>query len=61
MTAGASWDTPLTWDDLSSRQQEVMFGVARGLSNQEIADELGIALPTVRNIIAMRGLGLPKG
>lgn len=47
-----AWEVPLTWSDLSPRQQEVMLAVARGLSNQEIADAFGISLYTVRNTIA---------
>ena len=42
----------MTWDDLSPRQQEIMLCLARGSSNQEIADDLGLKLSTVRNNIA---------
>ena len=52
MVAETTWDVQLTWNDLSSRQQDIMLAVARGLSNQEIADELNIKLSTVRNNIA---------
>ena len=52
MTAGVVWDVQLTWSDLALRQQEVLLGVARGLSNQEIADACGISVCTVRNNIA---------
>ncbi|HLT20756.1 MAG TPA: helix-turn-helix transcriptional regulator [Thermomicrobiales bacterium] len=52
MTAKIQWDTTLTWEDLSPRQQDIMLCLARGCSNQEIADELGLKLSTVRNNIA---------
>ena len=34
---------------LSAREQEIINGVFEGKTNQEIADNLGIALPTVKN------------
>lgn len=40
------------WDDLSPRQQDIMLCLARGMSNQEIADHLDLKLSTVRNTIA---------
>ena len=40
------------WDELSPRQQEIMLYLARGRTNQEIANELGLKLSTVRNNIA---------
>ena len=52
MTARISWDTTMTWSDLSPRQQQIMLCLARGLSNQEIANGLGLKLSTVRNNIA---------
>ncbi len=45
---------------LTGREREVLAGVARGLSNQAIADELGITERTARthvsNILAKLGL-----
>lgn len=35
-------------DDLTPRERELLAAMARGLSNQQIADELAIALPTVK-------------
>lgn len=52
MSAKVRWNETVSWDDLSPRQQEIMLCLARGLSNQEIADELGLKLSTVRNNIA---------
>jgi DNA-binding NarL/FixJ family response regulator len=52
MTARINWDASMTWSDLSPRQQEIMICLARGLSNQEIANDLGLKLSTVRNNIA---------
>jgi DNA-binding NarL/FixJ family response regulator len=52
VSAGTSWNENLTWNDLSPRQQEIMLCLAKGMSNQEIADFLGIKLSTVRNNIA---------
>ena len=52
MVTEVAWDVQLTWNDLSPRQQDIMLALARGLSNQEIADSLNIKLSTVRNNIA---------
>lgn len=52
MIAGAGWNQTTDWQDLSPRQQEIMLALAKGMSNQEIADFLGIKLSTVRNNIA---------
>lgn len=52
MSAKVRWNDTVNWDDLSPRQQEIMLCLAKGLSNQEIADELGLKLSTVRNNIA---------
>ncbi|MBS1908007.1 MAG: helix-turn-helix transcriptional regulator [Actinobacteria bacterium] len=38
---------PLPGEPLSARQQEVLTGVLRGLSNREIGDELGVSHRTV--------------
>lgn len=52
MTSRLKWNTTVSWHDLTPRQQEIMLSLARGMSNQEIADDLGIKLSTVRNNIA---------
>lgn len=43
---------PLTLELLSSRELEVLEGMARGLSNEMIAENLGLAAQTVRNYIS---------
>lgn len=52
MSAKLRWNDTISWEDLSPRQQEIMLCLAKGRSNQEIADELGLKLSTVRNNIA---------
>ena len=52
MTARIVPEQSMVWSDLSPRQQEIMLCLARGNSNQEIADDLGLKLSTVRNNIA---------
>lgn len=51
--------TPVVGKDLTQRERELLALMARGLNNQDIADELGIALPTVKfhitNILAKLG------
>ena len=37
---------------LTEREQEVLAAVARGLSNQDIADELTVSLNTVRSHVS---------
>ncbi len=37
---------------LTSREQDVLLGVTRGLSNQEIADELFVGFPTVKTYVS---------
>jgi DNA-binding NarL/FixJ family response regulator len=37
---------------LTSREQDVLLGVSRGLSNQEIADELFVGFPTVKTYVS---------
>jgi len=37
---------------LTSREQDVLLGVARGLANQEIADELFVGYPTVKTYVS---------
>jgi DNA-binding NarL/FixJ family response regulator len=49
---GTGWNESVNWQDLSPRQQQIMLALAKGMSNQEIADHLGIKLSTVRNNIA---------
>jgi DNA-binding NarL/FixJ family response regulator len=39
-------------DDLTSREAEVLAGIAAGRSNPEIARELGLSLKTVQNHVA---------
>ena len=38
--------------NLTSREQDVLSGVTRGLSNQEIADELFVGTPTVKTYVS---------
>lgn len=46
--------------DLTQRERELLAHMARGLSNQDISDQLGIALPTVKfhitNILSKLGV-----
>lgn len=47
--AGAGGGGPSPADRLTSREQEIVELMARGLSNKQIAHSLDIALPTVKN------------
>lgn len=40
--------TLATWDKLTPRERDVLYGMARGLSNRAIATSLGIGLGTVK-------------
>lgn len=51
MLAAAARYASLTWDDLAPGQQEVLFALACGLSDQAIAEALGMSLPAVRSTI----------
>ncbi len=48
--------------DLKPRELQVIAGVAAGLTNQQIAEQIGLGLGTVRNLLSavMRKLGLPN-
>jgi two-component system response regulator NreC len=52
--------TPL--DSLSDREREVLGQVARGYTNQQIADEIGLSVKTVESYRArlMKKLGLKE-
>lgn len=52
MTSNLKWNSDATWDDLAPRQQDIMLCLAKGMTNQEIAEHLGLRLSTVRNNIA---------
>ena len=47
MTSGSTYRDPEV-DLLTDRELQVLIHIAQGLSNQEIADNLGISLPTVK-------------
>ena len=43
---------PRAFPNLTERERQVLEQVARGLTNSEIASELGISLKTVRNNVS---------
>ena len=43
---------PSPFEPLSAREEEVLSAVARGWTNQEVADALGISVPTVKTHLA---------
>lgn len=43
---------PKPWDDLTDRERDVLRGIASGKNNQEIADELGIGIKTVKTHVS---------
>ncbi len=50
--SGEEKGTPATTGDLNRRERQVLQRVAKGLSNDAIASELGIATQTVRNYVS---------
>ena len=52
MPAPAPQPPPAAMNDLSAREQEVLRLVARGMSNQEIADHLVVSTTTVKTHVA---------
>ncbi|MCL1950759.1 MAG: response regulator transcription factor [Turicibacter sp.] len=52
MTKMRSKDRPMLHDDLTEREFEILLLIAQGKSNQEIADELFIALKTVKTHVS---------
>ena len=49
LVAGAAERAASPLDQLTRRELDILAGIARGLSNQQIADELSISLYTVRS------------
>ena len=58
----AGWMGDSGLPDLTPRQQQVLIGIGRGLSNQAIADELGLGLATVKSHVreVLRRLEVPS-
>lgn len=52
MTKMRAKDQPMLHDDLTEREFEILLLIAQGKSNQEIADELFIALKTVKTHVS---------
>jgi DNA-binding NarL/FixJ family response regulator len=47
--ATTSTVTGPSFQELSIRERDLLYGVGRGLSNREIAAELGVSVQTVKN------------
>lgn len=43
---------PSSGTTLTAREEEILELVAQGLSNQDIADKVGLALPTIKNALS---------
>ncbi|KPV44912.1 response regulator [Alicyclobacillus ferrooxydans] len=43
---------PKPWEELTERERDVLRGIAAGRNNQEIADQLGIGIKTVKTHVS---------